>query len=174
MSLLPKLSFNPGPPPHQQAQGNREWGLWSAHYALSLMLLPHTLLLLHLGAPLTGDSSSWTSPTWVIPTDSSSLWTVSVWLPSMGSTSGSYILPENLLLHGLLFMGCSSWWNPDPEWALQGFTAPCYQNLPIKTQYTQRAFYFSHSTHISWPICLTALALIISFIPWMMKGARKK
>jgi len=50
-------------------QGNREWGLWSVHHTLSVLLLPpHSFPLLQHGVLPTGDSSPQTPPTWVLPT----------------------------------------------------------------------------------------------------------
>ena len=57
-------------------QGDREWDLQSVHHTLSLPLLPpHALPLLQCGVPPMGDSSSQTSPMWVLPTGCSSSWT---------------------------------------------------------------------------------------------------
>ena len=54
--------------------GDVEWVFQSLHHTFSLLLLPpHTLSLIQREVAPTGDSSPWTAPTWVRPTDCSSL-----------------------------------------------------------------------------------------------------
>ena len=60
------------------------------HWFLLRRRTPHTLALLQHGLPPMGDSSTWASPMWVLPTGCSFSQTASAWFPSTGcSPSGT-------------------------------------------------------------------------------------
>lgn len=85
--FLPRLNFSLSfsKSSSQVVQGYGEYGLWSAHHALSLtLLLPYVHPLLWLGVPPTGENPSRNSPLWVLPTGFSSSQTPPAWVFSMG------------------------------------------------------------------------------------------
>lgn len=91
--LIVRVNFSPSfsTSSPRVVQGDKEWSLRSVHHMSSLPLLPsHSLPLLQHGLPSTGcSSSSWTSPTWVLPPGTSSPRTAPAWFLSTGySPSG--------------------------------------------------------------------------------------
>lgn len=123
--LLTPPSFAGSTSSHSVAQGDREWGLWSAHHMLPLpLLIPWSLPVFQCG--ILKHSPSWPSPEsfhWAailhkraplpVPQGGGVLqeWTASLW-----SLMGSQIHPENLFQYGLFCTDGSSCQEPAPVW----------------------------------------------------------
>lgn len=126
--FLPRLNFTPSFPaplaPPKKVPGVGKWGLWSIHNTLFLLLLPlHDVSPFKRGVPPIAYSPSQTSPLWVLSMGCSSSRTALAWVLSIGCSlsvidcssvrpAWPRFLTENLALHGLLFMGCSSCQEP--------------------------------------------------------------